>query len=700
MRSRTRSDPHAPSRRSGDRPAGRHFRADVEGLRAVAVGLVLLYHAGLPFVPGGFVGVDIFFVISGFLITGLLTNELRRTGTISLATFYARRAKRLLPAAALVLAATMVMTLVLLPQISWRVIGGDIVASALYVVNWRLANRSVDYLAEDADASPVQHFWSLAVEEQFYLIWPVLLLLVVLLARRRGRAGGWPLWVGLAAVGVPSFAWSVHLTGNEPASAFFVTTTRMWELAIGGGVALAATASTRLPQGLAVALGWVGLAAIAVSALLYSTDTGWPGSAALLPTLGAAAVIATGNAAGPTGPIALLGTRLFTWVGGLSYSLYLWHWPMVVGAAAYANGLRAWQGLVVVSASFVPAWLTYRFVENPIRYTERFARAPRLVLSLGAALSLVGVVAGLVPAVLVTARTPATSEVRAEGAAALGEPPDTAPSARPAGVVPDPLNAVEDVPDAYDRGCQAVEASVEPVSCVYGDPDGNVDIVVVGDSKILQWISSLDTVGKKESWRIRTFTKSTCSFSEAVLTRNGKPYDSCTKWNAAVLTRLRQDPPDVVVTSQGRSTALDDPDDPDQGSSTEAMVRGLRSRWTTLTELGSRIVVIRDNPNPPSGDSVYACVAEHRQDPETCAFDQEAAVQRGAGEVLAEAASGMRGVHLVDMSDYFCLDGTCPAVIGNVLVYRQGTHVTKTYVDTLAPALERKLRPLVEQADR
>ena len=412
----------APSSGGAESRTKSAFRADVEGLRAVAVGLVLLYHAGVPFVPAGFVGVDVFFVISGFLITGLLVSELRRTGRISLPGFYARRAKRLLPAAGIVLAATTVGTLLFLPQTRWSSVGGDIVSSALYFVNWRLAGRSVDYLAEDASASPVQHFWSLAVEEQYYLVWPILLLLMSWWALRRrgnGAAVGRSLWIGLAAVGLPSLAWSVYWTQHEQASAFFVTTTRMWELAIGAGVALAAVRLASMPRPVALVLGWAGLAAIATSALIYSTSSAWPGYAALLPVLGAAAVIAAGAAAGPAGPVALLGTGLFRWFGGLSYSLYLWHWPMIVFAAAYFGELRVWQGAVVAALSVVPAWLTFKLVENPIRYSRPISRSPRLALALGACLTLVGVAGGLVPVAITEARSAGTSDVEARGAAVL-----------------------------------------------------------------------------------------------------------------------------------------------------------------------------------------------------------------------------------------------------------------------------------------
>jgi peptidoglycan/LPS O-acetylase OafA/YrhL len=224
-----------------------NFRPDVEGLRAIAVLLVLLYHAKLTGLSGGFVGVDVFFVISGFLITTQLLNELDRRGTVSLTGFYARRAKRLLPAAAVVLVATMVMTLTLMPRHRWDSAGGDIVSAALYVVNWRFAERSVDYLAEGLAPSPVQHFWSLAVEEQFYLVWPLLMLGAALLARRLHN-NRLALGAALAAVAIPSFVWSLTYTSSTPAKAFFVTTTRMWELAVGAGIAVAAALLPRIPR--------------------------------------------------------------------------------------------------------------------------------------------------------------------------------------------------------------------------------------------------------------------------------------------------------------------------------------------------------------------------------------------------------------------------------------------------------------------
>jgi peptidoglycan/LPS O-acetylase OafA/YrhL len=685
-----------PSQRQTNEPGssagGRSgFRPDVEGLRAVAVGMVVLYHAGLSRLPGGFVGVDVFFVISGFLITSLLIRELERTGRISLSRFYARRAKRLLPAAAIVLLATTVLTALVLPQIRWRDTGGDIVSAALYVVGWRLAGRSVDYLAEDTAPSPVQHFWSLAVEEQYYLVWPLLLILVTWWARRRGRSMGTSLSIGLALVAIPSLLWSVYQTSYQPASAFFITTTRMWELAIGGGVAIAATRLARMPRPGALLLGWIGLAAVAVAGVIFSTSTPWPGYAAALPTLGAAAVIAAGFAAGGAGPVLLLGTRPFQWVGALSYSLYLWHWPLLVAATAHWGDLSLKRGLAVAALSVVPAWVTYRLVENPLRHSPAISRSPRLALSLGANFSLLGVVAGLGLVLALPSTTgPGDGGRFALGATILSTHPRNDPAGAPvdkvSSITPDPLRATEDVPDIYHDGCQQSQASSKPVSCVYGRKDAPTTVALVGDSKAAQWLPALQILAQAKDWRIVTYSKSACAFSTASTSLDGRPYESCSEWNAKVLDRLTgPDRPDFVITSQVRPKALDG----GANTSVDAMVAGLRAAWGRLTAAGVDVFVLRDTPQ--TGMQVYACVAENSDRLTRCTYDREEGIAASAAPTQVLAAKGMEGVHVIDMTDAICPTERCAPVIGNVLIYRQGSHLTATYVESLAPRLGEEL---------
>src|SRR4051812_43798713 len=380
-------EPLADVRPAPAEPAGEKdgFRGDIQGLRALAVLLVLFWHARIPGVTGGFVGVDVFFVISGFLITGMLVGRLRRTGRLSLVDFYARRVRRLLPAAGLVLAVTLVLTALFLPRLRWTSTAWDVLAANLYSVNWRLAGQATDYLAQGSAPSAVQHYWSLSVEEQFYLVWPLLLIFAAFWARRRRQRLGLALGLTMAAVLVVSLGWSIYLTRVDPSRAYFVTTTRMWELALGGLVAVAMAQLARLPKYAGATLGWLGLGAIAVSALTFSGGTAFPGSAALLPTVGAAAILASGGGrGGRLGPALLFDTAPLRVIGAWSYSIYLWHWPLLVIAQTRFGPLPVPAQMAIAAFSFLPAWLTYRYVENPIRRNRRLQASAVRALGMAA----------------------------------------------------------------------------------------------------------------------------------------------------------------------------------------------------------------------------------------------------------------------------------------------------------------------------
>ncbi len=661
--------------------------------------MVLLYHAAPHLVPGGFAGVDVFFVISGFLITGMLMREVEQTGTVSLARFYARRAKRLLPAAALVLAVTAVFTGLVMSVVDRRAFGGDIVAAALYFVNWRFADRSVDYLAEDVGTSPVQHFWSLAVEEQFYIIWPLLVLVVAWWVRRNGEPVRPWMGVALCTVAIPSFVWSLVMTTNDPSAAFFVTTTRLWELALGAGIAVAMPLLSRLPRAVGALIAWGGLSAVILSAFVITSGTAWPGYAALLPVLGSAAVIAGGTTATAGGPRVVLASPLFVWVGGLSYSLYLWHWPMLVLSTAYWGELSTLSGLVIVATSFVPAWLAFRLVENPARHAGPLVRSSKFALSVGANLTFVGVLAGLV-LVLSTpsSSAPSDAERNAEGAAVLGDDPRGDPAGEPVNEVewmtPDPVDAPDDHPAAYDDGCQTNIDASEPAVCEYGDPEGDVTVALVGDSKALQWITAFDDIGQDNGWRVVTYTKSACAFADGVSTVDGEVYSSCAEWTSAVHDELLGDPPDVVVTSQARKKVLTDPDDADSGLSKDHMVDGLVEYWDDLSDSGVEVVALADTPQP--GTDVYECVAENLGGLNECAFDRDEALDASAHGELREAVDQFDDASWIDLNGAICPADECAPVIGNVLVYRQGSHLTVTYIDSLKPRLASALEEIIE----
>jgi peptidoglycan/LPS O-acetylase OafA/YrhL len=655
---------------------------------------VLPYHAGLMLFPGGFVGVDVFFVISGFVITGQLLKEVDRTGRVSLVGFYARRAKRLLPAACLVLAATAAMVWAWVPKIRWETTGGDIVASALYFVNWRLADRSVDYLQEHVTPSAVQHYWSLSVEEQFYFVWPLLLLGAVLLAARFGVRRKPALLLGLAVVAAPSLSWSVWMSIHSPERAYFVTTTRMWEFTIGAAVAILAAYLDRMPRGLGIALSWTGLAMVLVSARVYEHTMTWPGVYAALPTLGAGLMIAGGVAAGSAGPVKLIGNRFMLFIGYLTYSLYLWHWPLLIvarehSAASGGGGISVPVGLAIVAFSIVPAWLTFHLVENPIRSSAFATLHARVGLSIGANFTLAGVVAGLA-LVLGVAATIAPVTGDAAGAAVLSSDPIRDPDGRPAntvsgGIVPDPLLAPKDVPDLYASGCQVAVEDTQPTSCTYGQEDAHLTIAIVGDSKAAQWVPAFQLLAAQKDWRIETYTKSACQFATVTTSLDGQPYDTCRTWVDNVLAELTgPDRPDVVVTAGQRDSGFDS-----EGElSHDAMQSALVSTWGQLRAAGVKVVSLSDTPQ--TGMEVYACVSEHPSDLTACTYDKASGVEE-SGHAIQKAAAEEAHVPFIDLTDWICPEERCAPVIGNVLVYRQGSHITKTYIETLAPRLSSQL---------
>ncbi|WP_074946429.1 acyltransferase family protein [Jiangella alba] len=673
------------------------FRGDIQGLRAVAVLAVLGFHAGLPFMSGGFVGVDVFFVISGFLITGLIDREIGRTGRLSLTRFWARRARRLLPATAVVLGAVAAITLIVLPVTRWPAIAWDIATSALYVVNWRLADESVNYLASDDAPSPVQHFWSLAVEEQFYVVWPLLILVLLWLQRRFRLSITRVLMGGIAVIGIPSLIWSIYLTETSPGPAYFVSTTRLWELAVGAALAIVAHRLPRLPVAWAHALGVGGLAAIAVAVLTYDSTTPFPGTAALLPTLGAAAVIAAGTVGRRTMADLVLDTPVMRDIGTLSYSLYLWHWPLLIAAAVMWGGddgtLPVTTGVMVVGFSVVPAWLTYRLVEAPIHHAKLLVRLPGWAAVLGLGCTAIGVAAALVVSQSVPAPPSYAVTSQAQGAAVLDEDPDEDPDGEVVDsvefITPTALEAPDDVARLDGELCISDIEGTELESCTFGPAGADTTVAIVGDSKMHQWLTAFQRIAEERGWRIVTYLKSGCPMISGDVRFEDDVNKDCTQYNESRYEALRDDDSiDYVLTSQVASQSYLGPDASD-AEENDAMVDDLVGVWEGLEEAGRQVVVMLDNPNPSL--DVMECVAEHPDELSECTFSRADREQIGGGAAQLPALERADGVSAVDLRDYICPRDTCPAVIGNVLVYRRGSHLTATYVSTLTPRLDEAL---------
>lgn len=683
------------------------FRPDIEGLRAVAVLGVLTFHSGLP-LHGGFVGVDVFFVLSGYLITTLLLNELEAAGRISLLDFYARRARRLLPAATLVTLTTLAALLLFAPEAMQSDFAVDAAAAASYVANWHFAARSIDYLSEDLGRSPFLHFWSLSVEEQFYFVWPAL---IALGAKWSGALKISPRRViGSVALLITLASFVIAAQAADSASEdFFETTNRAWELGVGALFAFApAVALGRLAL---TAIGTLGAALIGASFALAEARH-WPSIATLAPTLGTALLLWSGKSAtaAKISPIhRALSTKPLIWLGGLSYSLYLWHWPLLILGQDWLDLRGPLWGTFLTVASLAPSWLSYRYVEGPLRASKVLGASPLGSVSFGLNFSLLSIALGLGLGRIVDSDPQASASsiflgVRdgrllvdppKAGALALGSSRGKSSAGKPKPryphITPDPEMAPLDVPRAYSEGCQVPTGAVNPRWCEIGDKDGPLQGVLVGDSKILQYYESFDAVGQALGIKFRTATKSACAFAKVFGGKPSQDRDECFRFTEAVLGDLRETRPDFVITGQrDRAASVR----PDGGPQTQgAMVEALRSIWEELRSLGTQVIVVVDNPSP--GQAVYQCLIDHPDDARPCAFSRSEAIARSAAPVQRDAALKAPGVHLIDPTDLICPRERCAPVIGNVLIYRQGSHITNSYARTLAPFFESELKKII-----
>ena len=677
-------------------------RADIQALRALAVSLVFGYHLWPDRLPGGFVGVDVFFVISGFLITSHLLSH-PPTSAADLTSFWSRRVKRLLPASLLVLAVTLVASRLVAPETQWENTARQTAASTLYVGNWLLAGDSVDYLAAENAATPVQHFWSLSVEEQFYFVWPVLVGLLAWWAVRSGRRR--TVLVGLSAIALVSFGSSLWTTATAPAAAYFVTPTRAWEFALGGVLACVVTGtdpddpnshrSWRLtPRGRGIVAGG-GLLGIGLAALLYSGATAFPGWAAALPTLGAVAVLAAGMTTtdGPLGRVlAVPGLR---WLGDVSYSVYLWHWPLIVLLPFVSGPLGLVDKAAIVVTTLVLAALTKRFVEDRFRSTQLPAGRVFLAAALGMAVVLA----------LSAAQLAETGWRQHRAESAVQQAQETQDPCLGAGtlldadgcrgvtydtIVPAPAQAADDRSAAYEdvggRSCWSSAPGFEVVRCTFGPADGTKRVALVGNSHAGQWLPTLEALAERDHFQITTYLASRCAFAEVDqnLPTTGQSV-ACRQWVDQVTAALVDGDYDAVVLTTRMSASARGSANPQQ--SHDAYQRGYEAVLRKLSGRAS-LLVLRDTPAP--GDAGVAsapdCVAEHLDALDACAGPRVDWVPDEPVQAAFAKVRPKRSVFL-DLNDAICAKQTCAAVVGGVLVYSDGSHLTATYARTLAPAL-------------
>lgn len=713
----------APSARHSRRrsPA---LRGDIQGMRALAILLVLFNHTGIAGFTGGYVGVDVFFVVSGFLITGILVREVRRTGRISITGFYARRARRILPAATVVLLAVVVASGQLFTYARVDEVLSHVGWAAGFAANIHSAQVGTDYFAPAAFVSPVQHFWSLAVEEQFYLLWPALIAMIVYAGRRTaGPVGLAERWltsrklrrvaIAITVLSVLSFLWSVKSTAASPQTAYFSTFTRGWELGVGAMLALAAGRVSRLPLWAKAVASWTGLAAIAVAAVGYSSSTPFPGYYAALPVLGSALVLAGGITGPRYGATALLGRRPLRWIGDISYSLYLWHWPVLMMPAMYlGRDLDLLERLCLMVAAVVIAAVSYRFVETPVRrlpagYAARFRSLllwPLAVALVAAAVFVVHQSSGtpetpppsagpyVAPSVDPEPQTTQVSKDTAVNDAGFAA--ELARTGQPLPAVLRPsLDKLDDDVSRPPVGCSADHDAVRNKVCVLGDPKGTRTIALYGDSHIGMWLGPLERLAKAEHWKLLTFMKASCLPVDATEYRVDKhwPYTECDTYREWAYTEMARRKPDRIIISGLLAQNFADPADGSKmltiDASRPVFAAGSLHALQRLRTITPQVYVLGGTPN--LDDEPGDCLGTRKATMATCAvpLDRRTAERNEDWQKAAVAT----GAHFVDPVQWFCDKDTCPLVIRDVIVYRDNNHITRTFANTLHIALGRKL---------
>ena len=600
----------------------------IQALRALAALLVLIYHA--KWLDGGYIGVDIFYVISGFLITGILVRELDSKNTISLVAFYARRTKRLLPASFLVIFATGIAGFIFLPASMRESFGKDLIAASTYVSNFLFALWENDYQNLNSTPSPFIHFWSLAVEEQFYLFWPFFILLLFRIGKRRA------VLYGVIATLVLSFLFSLYLTERAPIWAFYILPTRAWELAAGALLVFLPELKRARPL-----LAFISLIALGAGTIIFNETTPFPGTAALVPVIATVLLLASRNQ-WPSFVDVIAQSRTTQWLGAISYPLYLWHWPVLVIPAIYiGEELGTLHITLLLALTVILAGFTHRYVEAPMRD----AKVSQLNVFKFAAI--------------------ATSISVVIGGLTYFQHSNTITIADTVKVS---LDQVRSKPKINDDGCHIhIRQTVSP-RCEYGDTSSKQTIVLYGDSHAAQWFPALDLIGKKRGIKIVSLTKSACPSAE-VIKELSSQYDvkDCQAFRDSSVARINKIKPlAVILTGMQPFTA--------PYSDESARSWWLAGETTVFNRIKSATefpIYLTDTPLP-------------QVDIPDCLVAGRGAACDTAKPIAAEVAPGLIPIN---PTPWLCTD-KCPAVVDGIIAYRDKSHLTVEMSKHLSRELE------------
>jgi peptidoglycan/LPS O-acetylase OafA/YrhL len=632
-------------------------RTDIEGLRGFAVLIVVAFHCGFPWLAGGFIGVDVFFVLSGYLITALLVREVNETGRLDLVGFYARRVRRLLPAAACAVVVTLVIGLVFLApgELLFAARAGR--ATALYLNNIFFAVNAADYFGRAVELNPLLHMWSLAVEEQFYLFWPLLIAAAVRLSSRRALV-----WI-LALLTAVSFALCIWWTRQGSTWAFYSLPARAWEFSIGG---LAAVVTWELSPGAWRAISWTGVLATSLAALRIGTWGDFPGWIVLVPVAGTCLVLMACQAQPESALGRLLNRRPLQILGKLSYSWYLWHWPALVGAAVLVPTITLQGKTIVALGALGIAAVTHRLIENPIRFHPRLVRRPQMSILLGVCLTLVVFAVSHAALRLAAIRTAAPSMTRLAAAE----------------------NDIAQMP--RDR-CVTLASSSEVRTCNFGVLASSTRVVLFGDSHAIQWFDAVQQIATDRGWLLTTVVKSGCAAFAIDPDGAGGDRNGCPQWRAAAIMHIRALRPALVLLGSATNRRSKDRGELPMERYALHVREGALHTLQALS--GLRLAVIRDVPVYPF--DVPTCLARASQSTwypvSQCAGDARDAALPAALFASEQAAAGA-GVTFIDLSGELCSAERCDALTADGEPrYRDNNHLTGRFAHSLAPQMARQI---------
>jgi peptidoglycan/LPS O-acetylase OafA/YrhL len=633
----------------------------------------MAYHFGIAGISGGFIGVDVFFVISGYLIGGILLSELGSSGTLDLVRFYGRRARRLLPASLLMIVVTLVAAIVVMAPAEQLFDAKAAGSSALYVSNFWFMTRFADYFAPESESNPFLHTWSLAVEEQFYAVWPAFLLLMWRFAATRRRLA----W-GIAGATLISFLLCLWLTVRKQPYAFYASPARAWEFGLGALAVLQPVTDRVRRSRWSGLLGWVGAAVLVASLATFNEDMHFPGWIAVLPACGAAAILISGAVA-RGGPLRILRLQPFVWVGKLSYSIYLWHWPIIVFATILDPARRPLTIALCCALTFTCALLSFHLLEHPVRASPWLGRVAWRSVALGGCLTAAGILAS-------------------GGAYGLAKHFLATPIERQIAH----WTEQESLASASAEGCLVFFPVAKPVPCAFGAVNSVHTVALLGDSHADQWSTALAAIGRQRNWKLVTYLKSSCPVSDVPDYNNRlhRMLWECGAFRDRAIADIVQLHPDLVIVTQYSRGYIKGPrsDLGEFAVSYDQWADGLRKSLVRLSAARAAIILLRDSPTPYRDTASCAARALwHGRPTAPCDTPRGQAFDNRLLAIEGSVAASVPGVKVLDMTDQFCDATRCPAMRDGMMVYRDANHLTTSYVATRSAALDTMLPDLESQ---